>query len=733
MRGILLFLCVGFGSTCCLADEMGSMRVQDIASWATIHSRVVDGEGMAIADATIEVLKWTGSYDRLGAAAVSDAEGQADLTFPYSDDSFYLLFKAQGYASSMRSLQINEGETQHIEFQLSPAVRPWLQITADGQPLAGAEVSMIEFVDRNQSTVNLQQSNSQGLGFEFSKSDTAGRLELPAVPQGAALSIWVVHPERRTFKLEGLIATGGRLASAELKAGVPVTIKLSIALQDIAELEGLKAAIMMLPSTGGSSSETAVRHEFSIHDGLIRFTASAVDYDELRFQMDDYFSTPLLMNYADYPMPELNLTDGQPATLELKLRPKVTARGRVVDVQGKGIADAFVTSMIANNSEQLSDSDTGELESGEADASEADASETPPINPAWATLDKWSLGGNGQTDSDGNFEIDLAAGAVELEVIREGYFCSPPTTETMLADPATEPLPELVLHPVPALNGRVLDATGQPVIGAIVRMRHIGRGVADPVGESSADGSFHLKLSRIPYANDGSGLQTDVSVVAIDPKSNRGGIANVDLTDASSTSEITITLAERSPDWALNVVQPVRPPVSEQVKEELAARLEQYSDGASGKVPPDLSQGTWLNTDARSLKDFRGKFVLLDFWFIGCGPCERDMPAIKLLYQKFFDQGFSVVSVHKDGQTPETVQKFANEKGMNYPIVVDNADGEITKQYKQLGVYFYPMYMLLGPDGKIIQSDVTSTGDHSLRMDKIELIYRELRERALRP
>lgn len=728
MRGILLFLCVGFGSTCCLADETGSIRLQDIASSATIHCRVVDGEGMAIADATIEVLKWTGSYDRFGAVAVSDAEGQAVLTFPYSEDSFYLLFKAKGYASSMRSSQINKGETQYIEFQLSPAVRPWLQLTADGQPLAGAEVSMIEFVDRNQSTVNLQPSNSKDLGFEFSKSDAAGRLDLPAVPNSAALTVWVVHPERRTTKLEGLIAAGGRLASGELKAGVPVSIKLSVESQDMTEIEGLKASIMLLPSTGGSLSETAVRHEFPIHDGLIRFTASAVDYDELRFQMDDYFSTPLLMNYADYPMPELNLTDGQPATLELKLRPKVTTRGRVVDAQGKGIADAFVRGMIANNSEQPTDHDSGELKSGEADASEA-----PPINPAWATLNKWSLGGNGQTDSDGNIEIDLAAGAVELEVIREGYFSSPPTTETVISAPATEPLPELVLHPVPALSGRVLDATGQPVIGAIVRMRHIGRGDADPVGESSADGSFHLKLSRIPYANDGSGLQTDVSVVAIDPKSNRGGIANVDLMDASSTSEITITLAERSPDWALNVVQPVRPPVSEQVKEELAARLEQYSDGASGRVPPDLSQGTWLNTDARSLKDFRGKFVLLDFWFIGCGPCERDMPAIKLLYQKFFDQGFSVVSVHKHGQSPETVQKFANEKGMNYPIVVDNADGEITKQYKQLGVYFYPMYMLLGPDGRIIQSDATSTGDHSLRMDKIELIYRELRESALRP
>lgn len=731
LREMLLFLLMGIGSTCCRADEIKgetkSAQQQESVSSATIQCRVVDSAGAGIADATVEVLMRTVPFDRVAPVAVSNAEGLAELTFPCSGTYFYVLFKAEGYASSMHSLQIGAGETQQIEFKLSPPVRPWLRVTADGQPLAGAEVSMMEIVDDNQSTVYLQQSSAKQLGFEFSKSDETGRLDLPAVPLGAALSVWINHPQRRTGKSEGLVAANEQIAEVKLETGVPVTIKLSVESQDIQSAEGLKAAIMMFSSTGGSSSETSVRHEFSIRKGLIRFTASPVNYDELRFQMDDYFSAPQLMNYPESPMLELDLTDGQPATLELKLRPKVRARGRVVDVQGRGIADALVVGMIANNSENQADGNSRELET---DAT--NSSETPSRSSAWETFENWSLGGNGQSDSDGNFEIDLASGPVMLEVIREGYFSSPPTTETIIANPATEPLPEMMLYRVPELKGRVFDAAGQPVIGAIVRMRHIGRGDADPVGESSADGSFHLQMSRIPYANDGSGLQTDVSVVAIDPKSNRGGIVDVDLTDVSSTGEIAITIAEQSPNWALNVVQPDTSPVSDQRKEKLAKRSEMYPDGVYGKVPPDLSEGTWLNSDARSLKDFRGKFVLLDFWFIGCGPCERDMPAIKLMHQKFFDQGFSVVSVHKNGQTPEAVRKFAKEKGMNYPIVVDSADGAITNQYKNLGVSFYPMYMLLDPDGKIIHSDATSTGDHSLRMEKIELIYRELREAAAR-
>lgn len=53
--------------------------------------------------------------------------------------------------------------------------------------------------------------------------------------------------------------------------------------------------------------------------------------------------------------------------------------------------------------------------------------------------------------------------------------------------------------------------------------------------------------------------------------------------------------------------------------------------GNRGQPAPELDGVAWYNTDARNLKDFRGRYVLLDFWFTGCSPpCHYDFPSVKL-------------------------------------------------------------------------------------------------------
>ena len=46
-----------------------------------------------------------------------------------------------------------------------------------------------------------------------------------------------------------------------------------------------------------------------------------------------------------------------------------------------------------------------------------------------------------------------------------------------------------------------------------------------------------------------------------------------------------------------------------------------------------------------SLRDFRGKIVMLNFWATWCTPCREEMPAMEKLYQEFKDKNFVIVAV----------------------------------------------------------------------------------------
>ena len=221
-------------------------------------------------------------------------------------------------------------------------------------------------------------------------------------------------------------------------------------------------------------------------------------------------------------------------------------------------------------------------------------------------------------------------------------------------------------------------------------------------------------------------------MLAIDPNTGEAGIAAVDLTDGIAVNEISVPVLTRDPDWALKPFP--EQPGSVESDDELAARrklhadrVERFSAGQRGETPPDLSEGTWLNSPARGLKDLKGKFVLLDFWFIGCGPCHRDLPSVKATYEAFRDRGFTVVSVHDKSQSPEAVEKFAKEHGMTFPIVVDNSNGTLLDQCSKLGVYGFPSYILLGPDGKILVNDCMADPDTlRLRSYKTEVVFHAL-------
>ena len=68
---------------------------------------------------------------------------------------------------------------------------------------------------------------------------------------------------------------------------------------------------------------------------------------------------------------------------------------------------------------------------------------------------------------------------------------------------------------------------------------------------------------------------------------------------------------------------------------------------------------------------------------------------------------------------------------MDYPIVVDDSEGTITKQFRSVGLQGFPHYILLDRQGRVLHNDSVGDGP-SLRSYKFEKIYEAIRSAPLK-
>ncbi len=126
-----------------------------------------------------------------------------------------------------------------------------------------------------------------------------------------------------------------------------------------------------------------------------------------------------------------------------------------------------------------------------------------------------------------------------------------------------------------------------------------------------------------------------------------------------------------------------------------------------GETAPNIT-ATTLNGENFTLSNFKGKFVLIDFWGSWCGPCRRENPKLVTLYKKFKnnkDVDLEMVSIGVE--TNEDRWKRAIKRdGLIWPYhILDKAeslrffDSPIAKEY---GVKEVPSKFLLNPSGEII-------------------------------
>lgn len=127
----------------------------------------------------------------------------------------------------------------------------------------------------------------------------------------------------------------------------------------------------------------------------------------------------------------------------------------------------------------------------------------------------------------------------------------------------------------------------------------------------------------------------------------------------------------------------------------------------SGDMAPDFNVS---NLDGKPLKlsDYRGKYVLLDFWATWCGPCVGEMPNMKATYDAYGkDDRFVIISLSLDSE-PAAPKKFAQNRSIAWTqgFLGDWSKDKETQRY---GVYAIPAIFLIGPDGKVLATGLRGT------------------------
>ncbi|HZX59467.1 MAG TPA: TlpA disulfide reductase family protein [Mucilaginibacter sp.] len=105
---------------------------------------------------------------------------------------------------------------------------------------------------------------------------------------------------------------------------------------------------------------------------------------------------------------------------------------------------------------------------------------------------------------------------------------------------------------------------------------------------------------------------------------------------------------------------------------------------------------------AIALADYKGKYVLLDFWASWCPPCRESNSHLVDLYKKYQGKGLNIIGIAWDDDTKEAWKKaMKKDKLTLWPNVLCGVgtDNDIGEKY---AIHFVPTRILINPDGKII-------------------------------
>ena len=685
---ILILLAVG-DARC--ADDQPGPKAESI-----VRGKIVDAAGNPIAGTSVSLYRYAvspsqrwGRLELSGKTLSSDEQGR--FRFSIGGATFVVLSAdAKGFARTFIMRPLSPDETIDVNVVLAKPATVAIELTdPEGRPVDGARVRSFSQRGAN-GGFKMSQLWMRSLDLSFPASDASGRLFLPSFPEGDSLKVTIEHPRLAPLRIDDLLVKTESVAKGTMRPGVVLTLRQS-GRPDTARLPS--AVIDLRHELHDESSVWHYEINFD-SSGVAKLAVEPGPYDFLRLQHDDFYLTPTYLREG-MAREKLEIAAGRNDNLIFDVRRRIAARGRVVDAE--------------TNEPVVGASLLGEI-----------ASEDSNVQSRW---EEWSFTDWGETDSNGEYTLPISAGRSRVSFDGSERLAESQFTEFDAAADSSTIIPEIRVRRIPKIVGVVQKADGSPMDGAVVRLR--GRAVYLPPVLTDAQGRFELQPTQVTV-DDATGLrEVRQSVLAFDPHRSLAAVAEVRL---DQPAPVRLTLEPKEADWPLTAIPEAlgdwqRGIVSPEVAEK-NARIT-----LKGKPAPELDAIGWINSEPLKLADLRGKYVLLDFWFTGCGPCHYDFPSVKLVHELYKDKGVVVIGIHNNSSTLEAVRQHVEKIGLAFPVMVDHPDGRTVARFEPHGVPDgYPCYVLIDPAGNVLFDDRTIP-TYTLRSYKLEIIRKLLLER----
>lgn len=167
-------------------------------------------------------------------------------------------------------------------------------------------------------------------------------------------------------------------------------------------------------------------------------------------------------------------------------------------------------------------------------------------------------------------------------------------------------------------------------------------------------------------------------------------------------------------EWPLDTLQMIYNNMNETIKQssngkDLAKEIQELRGGSPGSMAKDFS-ATDINGNKLTLSDFKGKYVLLDFWASWCVPCRKGNPHLKELYARYKDKGIEFIGVSDDDRDPNAWRKAVAKDGLPWLHVLRGLDMQKrlsglpneTEISDRFGIHTLPTKILIDRTGMII-------------------------------